>query len=328
MKVVVTDYEYPNLEPEKDAFQNMRDLELADSKCKNEDEIIAACKDADGILNQWNHIPSHVIDSLERCKVIATYGIGVDKIDVESATKKGIYVCNSPDYNKFEVADHVVMMILALSRQVVQLDHLMHEGKYGWYYLKNKLYRPANQIVGFVGFGRIAKQIAEKIRAFGMRSVCYDPFLTAEQCAAAGAKKMDLDEMMKCADFVSINVSLSKQTYHMINAHHLSLMKPSAYLVNCSRGAIVDEQALIDVLKNRKIAGAGLDTFETEPILPGHPLLEMDNVIVTPHSAWYTQQSIREVQWGAAHQVALVLEGKKPTHVVNYEGVQEVLKNR
>lgn len=323
MKVVVCDYEFPNLKPELEALANVPDLELIDAKCINEEEMIAACADADGVLNQWNYITPRVIASMKKCKVIATYGIGVDKISVDEASRRGIYVCNSPDYNKFEVADHTMAMILALSRQLVQLDHLVREGKYGFPYLKNELYRPTKQVIGFIGFGRIARQIAQKATAFGMRSVCYDPFLTAEQCSAAGAKKMELDDVMRTADYVSINVSLTEKTRHMIHAHHINLMKPTAYMVNCGRGAIVDERALVDALKNRRIAGAALDTFEIEPIRPGHPLLELDNVIVTPHSAWHTQESMWEMQWGAAHQVALVLTGKEPTHVVNYGAAKE-----
>lgn len=325
MKVVISDYEFPNLDPELDALKDVPGVELIDGKCTNEEEIIAACKDSDGILNQWNHLTEKVINALDHCRVISTYGIGVDKIDVAAATKKGIYVCNSPEYNKFEVADHTVMMILALSRQLVQLDHLIREGKYGWYYLDHEMYRPQGQTVGFIGFGRIARQIAEKVKVFGMKSICYDPFLTAEQCASAGAEKLELNDVLQRADFVSINVSLTDQTYHMIGASHLSLMKPTAYLVNCGRGAIVDEAAMIQALKAKKIAGAALDTFEIEPILPSHPLMELNNVILMPHSAWHTKESMWEMQWVAARQVALVLKGEKPDHCVNYEAVQKLL---
>lgn len=326
MKVVITDYEFPNLDPERNALSGLPALELAEGNCTNEEEIIAACADADAVLNQWNHLTARAIEAMGRCRVIATYGIGVDKIDVAAATRRGIYVCNSPDYNKFEVADHTAMMILALSRQLVQSDRLMREGKYGWYHLRGELHRPSAQTLGFIGFGRIARQVAEKMKAFGMRSVCYDPFLSAEQCREAGAEKLELEEVLKTSDFVSINVSLTDKTYHLIGAEHLAMMKPSAYLINCGRGAIVDEAALIDVLKKHAIAGAGLDTFEVEPILPGHPLLELDNVIVTPHSAWHTRESMWEMQWGAANQAALVLAGKRPTHCVNYDAVQAVLR--
>lgn len=328
MKVVVADYEFPNLNPDKEALKDIPGLELVDAKCTNEDELIAACSDADGLLNQYNYITPRVIDSMKNCKAISTYGIGVDKINVEAATKKGIYVCNSPEYNQYEVCDHTVMLILALSRQLVQLDRAIHKGVYGVMKIDNTLVRPYGQTLGFVGFGRIAKQIAEKMKMFGMKVICYDPFLTAEQCEAAGATKMELDDVMKNADFVSINVSLTEQTRHMIGAHELELMKPTAYLINCGRGAIIDEAAMVKVLQEKRIYGAALDTFEVEPILPGHPLLELDNVITTPHSAWNTKESMYSMQYVAARQVALVLQGKKPEHCVNYDAVQEVLKNQ
>lgn len=328
MKVVVADYEFPNLNPDKEALKDLPGLELVDAKCTNEDELIAACSDADGLLNQYNYITPRVIDAMKNCKAISTYGIGVDKINVEAATKKGIYVCNSPEYNQYEVCDHTVMLILALSRQLVQLDRAIHKGVYGVMKIDNTLVRPYGQTLGFVGFGRIAKQIAEKMKMFGMKVICYDPFLTAEQCEAAGAAKMELDDVMKNADFVSINVSLTEQTRHMIGAHELGLMKPTAYLINCGRGAIIDEAAMVKVLQEKRIYGAALDTFEVEPILPGHPLLELDNVITTPHSAWNTKESMYSMQYVAARQVALVLQGKKPEHCVNYDAVQEVLKKQ
>jgi D-3-phosphoglycerate dehydrogenase len=262
---------------------------------------------------------------MEKCKVISTYGIGVDKIDVAAATAKGIYVCNSPVYNEFEVCDHTVMMLLALSRQLLPLDRAIRNGNYGVFKLKKPMFRPYGQTLGFIGFGRIARQIAEKVKIFGIRSICYDPFLTAEQCAAAGAEKKELDEVMSTADFVSINVSLTKDTRHLIGERELRLMKPTAYLINCGRGAIVDNDALVKVLQEGKIAGAGLDTFETEPLPLGHPLLELDNVIMTPHSAYYTEESLYSIQYVAAKQVALILNGQKPEYCVNYDKVQEVL---
>jgi D-3-phosphoglycerate dehydrogenase len=328
MKVVVADYEFPNLNPDKEALKEISGLELVDAKCTNEDELIAACSDTDGLLNQYNYITPRVIDSMKNCKAISTYGIGVDKINVEAATRKGIYVCNSPEYNQYEVCDHTVMLILALSRQLVQLDRAIHKGVYGVMKIDNALVRPYGQTLGFIGFGRIAKQIAEKMKIFGMKAICYDPFLTAEQCEAGGATKMELDDVMKNADFVSINVSLTEQTRHMIGAHELGLMKPTAYLINCGRGAIVDEAAMVKVLQEKRIYGAALDTFEVEPILPGHPLLDLDNVITTPHSAWNTKESMYSMQYVAARQIALVLQGKKPEHCVNYDAVQKVLKNQ
>lgn len=325
MKVVVADYEYPNLNPEKEAFADVGlEVELADYQCRSEDEVIAAAGGADALLNQYNYITPKVIDSLNKCKVISSYGIGVDKIDVRYATERGIYVCNSPEYNQYEVCDHTIMMILALSRQAVQLDRAVHRGIWGVLKLKNKLYRPYGQTLGFVGFGRIARQICEKVKVFGIRSICYDPFVTAEECAAAGAEKAGLDDVMSKADFVSINVPLSDATRHLVGERELRLMKNTAYLVNCGRGAIVDEKAMVKVLREGAIAGAALDTTETEPLPLGHPLLELDNVFITPHGAYYTEESLHSVQYVAARQAALVLAGRKPEHCLNYGAVQEV----
>ena len=326
MKIVITDYEFPNLNPEHDAFKNLPEYDLVEAKCTTPEECAVACKDADGVLNQWNHLTADVINAMENCKVIATYGIGVDKIDVEAATKKGIYVCNSPDYNKVEVSNHICAMIMALSRQLFQSDRLMRQDKYGWMYLDNELHRPNVQTLGFIGFGRIARQVAQKMSdAFQMNIIAYDPFLTEEQVASGRGKKVDLETVMRESDFVSINVSLTKDTYHLITKKELEMMKPTAYMVNCSRGAIIDEHALYEVLRDKKIYGAALDVFEVEPIPSTHELMTLDNVIMTPHSAWHTRESMWEMQWGAADQVAKVLSGQEPDHCVNLEAVKKVL---
>lgn len=326
MKIVITDYEFPSLDPERDALKGLPAYELVEAKCTTPEECAAACRYADGVLNQWNHLTADVINAMENCKAIATYGIGVDKIDVDAATAKGIYVCNSPNYNKFEVSNHACAMIMALSRQLIQSDRLMRQDKYGWMYLENELHRPNLQTLGFIGFGNIAKQIAQKMSAaFQMEIIAYDPFLTAEQIEAAGGKKAELEDVMRKSDFVSINVSLTKDTYHLITKKELEMMKPTAYIVNCSRGAIIDEHDLYEALRDRKIYGAALDVFETEPIPSTHELMQLDNVIFTPHSAWHTRESMWEMQWGAADQIAKVLAGEEPDHCVNYEAVKKVL---
>ena len=326
-KIVIADYEFPNLDPENDAFKGLEDFEIVayDHVAATEEELIERVKDADAVLNQWNHITPAVIEAMDHCKVISTYGIGVDKIDVETASKKGIYVTNSPDYNKFEVANHACALILALSRQLIDSDKKTREGKYGWMYFDKPLHRMDDQILGFVGFGRIAKQISHKMSVFGFKTIAYDPFLTAEQIEAAGGKKVELEEVMSQSDFVSINVSLTKDTYHMIGKEYFDMMKPTAYLVNCARGAVCDEMAMYEALKEGKFMGAGLDTFEDEPILPDHPLMSLDNIIFTPHSAWHNRESMWDMQWGTADQVAKVLKGEVPDHCVNTEAVLKVL---
>lgn len=323
MKVVVCDYEFPNLEPEKKALAGIPRLELVGKQCQTEEELIELTWEADGVLNQWCDLNRNVIAHMKNCKVIATYGIGVDKIDVEAATEKGIYVCNVPDYNKHEVSDHALSMILALGRQLIPLDRLIRQGKYGFMNLENKLYRFEGQTAGMVGFGKIPRKLAYKLQtAMEMKILAYDPYLTEESAKEAGVKKVDLETLMRESDYVSIHVPLTKETRYMIGEKELSLMKPTAYLVNCGRGAIVQESALIKLLKEKRIAGAAIDVFEKEPIQPGDPLLDLDNVFVTPHAAWHNQESMYDMQWGAANQVALVLKGLEPTNAVNSKGIK------
>lgn len=328
MKVVICDYEFENVEPEKEALKMVRDLEfIPDAQCKTEEEVIELTKDADGVLNQWNYITANVIDKMKNCKVIATYGIGTDKIDVEAATKKGIYVCNVPAYGTGEVANHAFSMILACSRQLVQYDRLIRQGKFGYPTLGKKLYRLDGQTLGVVGFGKIPRNLSRKLMdAFNMKILAYDPFITEEFAKECGVTKVDLETLMKESDFVSVHVPLTKETKYLIDEKMLRLMKPTAYLINCGRGAIVKEDDLAKVLKENAIAGAGIDVFEIEPISPDDPLMQLDNVIVTPHSAYYTEESIYALQYGAAAEIARVLNGEEPISAVNRKQVDEILK--
>jgi D-3-phosphoglycerate dehydrogenase len=318
MKVVICDYEFPNVDPEREALKNLSNLEFIPAQCTTEEELIELTKDADGVLNQWNHISANVIEHMENCKVIATYGIGTDKIDVEAATKKGIYVCNVPNYGTNEVANHAFSMILACSRQLVQYDKLIRNGKFGYPTLGKKLYRLEGLTIGVVGFGKIPRNLSRKLMdAFNMEILAYDPFITEEFAKECGVTKVDLETLMKKSDFVSVHVPLTKETKYLIDEKMLRLMKPTAYLINCGRGAIVNEDDLVKVLKDSSIAGAAIDVFEFEPIRPDDKLLQFDNVIVTPHSAYYTEESLYALQYGAAAEVARVLTGEEPFSAVN-----------
>ena len=326
MKVVICDYEFPNVDPERQALSSVPNLEFIPAQCKTEEELIELTKDADGVLNQWNHLTKNVIENMKKCKVIATYGIGTDKIDVDTASKKGIYVCNVPSYGTNEVANHAFSMILACSRQLVQYDKLIREGKFGYPTLGKKLYRVEGLTVGVVGFGKIPRNLSRKLMdAFNMKVLAYDPFITEEFAKECGATKVDLETLMKESDFISVHVPLTRETKYMINEKMLRLMKPTAYLINCGRGAIVKEDDLVKVLKDNVIAGAAIDVFEVEPITPDDPLLQFDNVIVTPHSAYYTEESLYALQYGAAAEVAKVLNGEEPVSAVNRKDVDVFL---
>lgn len=327
MKVVICDHVFPDIEQEKKELACIPDLELIDACCTCKEDVIAACADADAVLNQYNFLTEEVVKTFKKCKVISTYGIGLDKIDVDAVSRCGIYLCNSPDYNKSEVADHICSMVLALSRHLLEFTDRLRRGAYEIPFSTMKPQRLENQTVGFVGFGKIARQAANKLHtAFGMNILAYDPFLTEEAISAAGGNKVELNTLMRESDFVSINVSLLPTTRNLIGRAELELMKPNACLINCSRGGIVDETALVELLQAHKIAGAGLDTFVTEPLPKDSPLCKLDNVILTPHAAWYTLDAMKSVQGVAAQQVALVLTRQEPTRCVNYEEARKYRK--
>ena len=324
MKIAICDYDFPDIKPEQEVLSQLSNMQLVTGQCKSEDEVIALAHDADGIINQWNHITERVIDRLEHCKVIATYGIGYDKIDCAAAARRGICVCNVPDYCIQEVANHAMALMLALSRQLMESNRLMHEGKYGFMFLDQPLFRLQGKTVGLIGFGKIARALASKLQtAFEMKIKVFDPYVTDEQASRCGVVKVSLSQLLSNSDFVSIHVPLTEESRHMISDVQFALMKPTAYLINVGRGAIVDEDALYRALYERRIAGAGVDVFETEPLAMESPLMKLNNIILTPHSAYYTVESMRDLQYGAAKNVFAVLSGDTPINVVNMQQIKQ-----
>lgn len=316
-KVVICDYEFPNVDNERRVISQLDDVEFIPAQCKTEQEVIELTKDADGVINQYSKLNERVINSMQKCKVISTYGIGVDKIDVEVATKKGIYVCNVPDYCINEVADHAIAMLLALARQLFAMDRNTKSGVWGYKHVKTPIYRIEGKTVGVLGFGKIPRNLVKKLQAFDVNILVYDPYVDKETAEKFGVKKVELNELLEKSDFISIHTPLTPETRHMIGEEQFKKMKPTAYLINVGRGPIVDEKALYKALKERWIAGAAVDVLETEPIAPDNPLLELENIIITPHAAWHSLESLAELQTKAAEEVVRVLKGEKPRSAVN-----------
>ncbi|MHC4712805.1 MAG: C-terminal binding protein [Planctomycetota bacterium] len=314
-KVVVTDLGYPSYDNEKRVLEPVgAKLELASAQ--TEDEVIKACKGADGILNRVAPMTARVITALDKCRVIARYGVGVDNVDVQAAAGGKIVVANVPDYCNDEVSTHAVALLLALARKVVSHDKAVRNGAWD-IGSADPIYRTAGRTVGLIGLGRIARAVAEKLKGFGMRIVAADPYVSSEQAASIGVELIEMDALIASSDFISIHAPLMDATKKMINAGTLSRMKPTACLVNTSRGGLVDQRALIEALNEKKIAGAALDVYEVEPLEPDSPLKELDNVILTDHAGWYSEDSIVELQTRAAQAVADVLSGRRPESVVN-----------
>ncbi|GGK22223.1 dehydrogenase [Caldalkalibacillus thermarum] len=324
LKVVVTDYEYYDLRYEERVLQALPDVELVKGQARTEDEVIEIAKDADGIINQYAPISAKVIEQLEKCKVISRYGVGVNTIDIPKATEKGIYVANVPDYCMDEVSDHTLALLMSWARKVVLLNQYVKNGV--WDYKKGiPIHRFQTQTVGVLGFGRIPRSLVKKLIAIGFNVLVYDPYVPEDVIHEAQAEPASLEEIFRKADFVSVHIPLTDETKGLINKDLFKLAKKNLVIVNTARGPVINEQDLIEALQAGQIAGAALDVVEIEPIQPDNPLLTMDNVILTPHVAWYSEESEDEMRSKCARNVLEALQGQTPTYLVNKD-VLTVLK--
>lgn len=314
-KVVVTDFEYKSLAPEQEVLKKIG-VELKTAQCRTEEEVIAACKDADGLLNQYAPITKKVIEQLEKCKVIARYGVGVNTIDVDAATEKGIIVSNVTDYCIDEVSDHAFALLMSVARKVVQLNKSVKEGVWD-FNVGVPIYRIRGKVLGLVGFGQIPQALATKAQAFGLKVLAYDPFVPKEVANQLNIQLVSLDELCKEADFISVHAPLNEHTKGMLSTAQFNLMKKETFIINTARGPVIDENALIKALQEGKIAGAALDVTEEEPISKNNPLLKMENVVLNPHVAWYSEEAQEELKRKTAQNVVDVLSGFYPKYVVN-----------
>jgi D-3-phosphoglycerate dehydrogenase len=318
-KVIITDAEYESHDPEKNVLSKLN-VELIKFQCRTEDDVIKYCKDADALLNQYAPITRKVIENLEKAKIIVRYGVGVDNIDIKAATEKGIFVANVI-YDVSDVADHAFALILSLARKILLVNQNVKRGKWDWKEIQ-PIYRFNGSTIGIIGLGRIGSAIARRARGFNMKILYYDAIRREDIEKELGIIYTDIDTLLKESDIVTLHVPLTNETKHLINEEKLKKMKKNAILINTSRGPVIDEKALYKALKEGWIAGAGLDVLEKEPPLKNNPLFKLNNVIITPHMAWYSIDSLTEIQTKAAEEVARVLSGQLPINLVN----KDVLK--
>lgn len=315
-KILLTDYEFEHLKYEEEIFQKSGlEINFIKAQCKTEEEVMEHAKEADAILNQYAPISRRVIESLENTKIISRYGVGVNTIDLDAAKEKGITVANVPDYGMEEVSNHALALLLSSARKVALLNKEVKKGNWD-FKVCVPIHRFNEQTVGVLGFGRIPRHFIEKVKPLGFKTAAYDPFVSAEDMAAVGVQKMDLDEIIGEADYLSIHVPLIDDTYHLINEERLKQMKSNAVIINTARGPIIDEKALSNALEKGIIAGAALDVTENEPVSIDSPLLTMDNVIITPHSAWYSEEAMVELRQKAARNIVQVLKGEKTPYAL------------
>lgn len=286
-----------------------------------EQAIMACALDAWGIvLRSRARISQQVLAALPELRIISRTGAGVDNVDMDAASRRRIMVCNLPGINSAPVAEHVIALLFALMKQLPLMDAHVRSGRWA----KRSAYIPLDvegKTLGLVGLGRIGFAVMRKALALGLVVLAYDPY-ARDQYPGEARFTEDLGELFRSADAISVHVPSTPETAGLIDAHLLRQMKPTAYLINTSRGAVVDEGALVQLLQERKIAGAGLDVFVNEPVAPDNPLVSLDNVILTPHVAALTRECGVRMTVEAVRQVVDLLEGRTPPHIVNRKELQ------
>ena len=313
MKIYITDCDHESMDIEKKTFTKEGvDFEILN--VTQPEDIIRACHDADALILQYATISDNVLSSLKNLKGVVRYGVGVNTIDIESATKNNVAVCNVPDYGTNEVADHALALIMALARK---LPLLIKDTKSNiWAYEKAiPIYRLQEQTAGIIGLGRIGLSLAKKLHGIGLKVIGFDPLAKKEQLPDY-IDFVSLDELLAHSDIISLNLPLTKSTENLIDSKEFSKMKSNCYLVNTARGGIVNEEALYQALLNHTIAGAALDVFKKEPPTD-RKLFSLDNFIATPHAAWYSEQSQQDLKRKAAEEAIRLAKGEKPLYCLN-----------
>ncbi len=315
-KVLITDHVWPSVEPER-AVLARADADIVVAPDGSEETLTELARDVHGILTCFALVTERVVREAENLQVVGRFGVGVDNIAVDVATELGIAVTYVPDYCVDEVSSHAMALLLAWNRRITLFNQAVKSE--GWESLKLGMPMPRlrGKKLGVIGFGRIGRSTCAKARAFGMEVLAYSPSLTEDDATAHGARLASLPELLEQSDYVSIHTPLTPQTEGMIGARELASMKPGAVIINTARGAVIDETALHDALVAGQIAGAGLDVAAQTPPPQHHPLFELDNVIVTPHIAFFSQEAVLELEERGAGEVASVLLGRMPDNLYN-----------
>jgi D-3-phosphoglycerate dehydrogenase len=312
--IAVTDSPFPSLDPARAALARI-DPELRMAKSPSAEDILAVARDADAILVTYAKLPADLLRQLTRCQAIGRFGLGVDNIDIKAAGELGITVTYVPDYCMYEVSDHAMALLLALVRKVPLSNTLVQAGRWEMPAVV-PIHRLAGRVLGLVGFGNIPRALAPKAKAFGLRVVTHDPYVPQPVLAAAGVEGMNFEKLLEISDFVSIHAPLTPATRGLFNAEVFDKMKKGAFLINTARGPLIDEDALVAALDSGQLGGAALDVVAVEPLPKESRLIGRDNVILTPHTAFYSVEALNELQTKCAADVARVLSGEKPVYPV------------
>jgi len=312
--VAVCDSPFPNLDLARAALKRV-DAELRQAKSPSVEDILAVAKDADGVLVTYAKLPGDLLRQLKKCKVIGRFGLGVDNIDLPAAKELGMTVTYVPDYCLREVSDHAMALLLSLTRKIPYANKLVQAGRWEMPAVV-PIQRLEGQVLGLIGLGGIPRAMVPKAQAFGYKVIANDPFLPKEVFASLNVESVSLDELYARADAISVHAPLMPATRGLVNADAFAKMKKGVLIVNTARGPLIDEAALLAALDSGKVGGAALDVITTEPMPKDSPLIGRDNLILTPHTGFYSIQALEELQSKCASDVARVLSGEKPVYPV------------
>ena len=315
-RVLVTDYVWPSTRPEREVLSSIG-AEIIEAPDPSEDTLADLASDADAIMTCFAQVTDRVVRAARKCLVISRYGVGVDNIAVDTATAEGIPVTYVPDYCVDEVSDHVMALLLTWNRQIGFYGQEAKQGRWEGVRSPVPLVRLRGSTIGVLGLGRIGRAVSVKAKAFGMNVLAHDPYLPQSDAVTLGIRLVDLATLLAESDYVTIHTPLNPQTQGLIGAPELARMKPTAFLINCARGPIIDEAALYAALSERRIAGAGLDVMEQAAPAASNPIFSLDNVVVTPHVAFLSQQSVHELEVRTAQATVDVLQGRMPQFLFN-----------
>jgi D-3-phosphoglycerate dehydrogenase len=313
-KVVLAEKLFPNLEIEEEIFKGMS-VSLYAEKLESEQDLVEAAQDADGLMSIYFPITRNAIQRMEKMKVMSVWGVGTNHIDVQAASEKGVIISNVPDYCTDEVSSHAVALILGCARQISQYDRLFHKGV--WAYGQIPLNRFAGKTVGIVGLGAIGRAVAEKLAGFNVNLIGFDAYVSKEIMEAINVRPVDLQELLTSSDFITVHTPLTDETRNMFSEKQFKAMKESAFIINTSRGEVIDEKALKEALDAGRIAGAALDVIANESHSKDHPLIGHEKVTITPHVGWFSLEAKVECRVKAAQAIKAVLCGNKPESIVN-----------
>jgi D-3-phosphoglycerate dehydrogenase len=313
--IAITDSPFPSLDPAKAALARL-DPEYRMAKSPSAADILAVARDADAVLVTYAKLPGELLRQLTRCKAIGRFGLGVDNIDLPAAKELGIAVNYVPDYCLREVSDHAMALLLALARKIPLSNKLVQSGRWEVPPIV-PLRRLEGHVLGLIGFGNIPRALAPKAKSFGFKVITHDPYVGKDVLDKAGVEGVSFDDLLARSDFISVHAPLLPATRGLLDAATFSKMKTGAYVINTARGPLIDEGALVQALDSGKVGGAALDVVASEPLAKDSPLLNRDNVILTPHTAFYSVEALEELQTKCASDVARVLSGEKAVYPIS-----------